>query len=39
MNNDLCVKTEDGILNIRVGAIIMRDDEFLMVENERDEHM
>lgn len=39
MNNDLCVKTEGGILNIRVGAIIMRDDEFLMVENERDEHM
>ena len=39
MNNDLCVKTEDGILNIRVGAIIMRDDEFLMVEYERDEHM
>ncbi|MBR3988020.1 MAG: NUDIX domain-containing protein [Clostridia bacterium] len=39
MNNDLCVKVEGGILNIRVGAIIMRDDEFLMVENERDEHM
>ncbi|MBQ8573164.1 MAG: NUDIX domain-containing protein [Ruminococcus sp.] len=39
MNNDLCVKTEDGILNIRVGAIIMRGDEFLMVENNRDEHM
>ncbi len=39
MNKDLCVKTEGGILNIRVGAIIMKDDEFLMVENERDEHM
>lgn len=39
MNKDLCVKTEGGILNIRVGAIIMKDDNFLMVENERDEHM
>ncbi len=39
MNKDLCVKTDDGILNIRVGAIIMRDEEFLMVKNERDEHM
>ncbi len=39
MNKDLCVKTEGGILNIRVGAIIMKDDKFLMVENERDEHM
>ncbi|MBQ7385297.1 MAG: NUDIX domain-containing protein [Ruminococcus sp.] len=39
MNTDLCVKTKGGILNIRVGAIIMRDDEFLMVENDRDEHM
>ena len=39
MNKDLCVKTEDGILNIRVGAIIMKNDKFLMVENDRDEHM
>ena len=39
MNNDLCVKTEGGILNIRVGAIIMRDDEFLMVENDLFDHM
>ncbi len=39
MNNDLCVKTEGGILNIRVGAIIIRNDEFLMVENDRDEHL
>lgn len=34
MNQDLCVKIEDGILNIRVGAIIMKDDKFLMVEND-----
>ncbi len=39
MNNDLCVKVEGGILNIRVGAIIMRDDEFLMVENDIFDHM
>ena len=39
MNNDLCVKTEGGILNIRVGAIIMKDDEFLMVENDIFDHM
>lgn len=39
MNQDLCVKLEDGILNIRVGAIIMKDDHFLMVENDRFDHM
>ena len=39
MNKDLCVKTEGGILNIRVGAIIMRDDKFLMVENDRFDHL
>ena len=39
MNNDLCVKTEGGILNIRVGAIIMKGDEFLMVENDIFDHM
>ncbi len=39
MNNDLCLKTEGGILNIRVGAIIMRDDEFLMVENDLFDHL
>lgn len=39
MKNDLTVKMEDGILNIRVGAIIMRDDKFLMVENDRFDHL
>ena len=39
MNHDLCVKMEDGILNIRVGAIIMKNDKFLMVENDRFDHM
>lgn len=39
MEHDLCIKMEDGILNIRVGAIIMKDDKFLMVENDRFDHM
>lgn len=39
MNNDLCVKVSEGILNIRVGAIIMKDGKFLMVENDRDDHI
>ena len=39
MTSDLCVKMEDGSLNIRVGAIIMKEDKFLMVENDRFDHM
>ena len=39
MNHDLCVKLPDGILNIRVGAIIMKEDKFLMVENDLFDHM
>lgn len=39
MKHDLCLKTEDGILNIRVGAIIMKNDKFLMVENDKFDHM
>ncbi len=39
MGSDLCVKIDDGILNIRVGAIIMKDDRFLMVENDMFDHM
>ena len=39
MKHDLCVKIEEGILNIRVGAIIMKDDRFLMVENDRFDHL
>lgn len=33
-NNDLSVKAGNGILNIRVGAIIMQGDKVLMVGNE-----
>ena len=35
MNKDMCVACDDGILNIRVGAIIMKDGKVLMVGNER----
>ena len=36
---DMCVPCDDGILNIRVGAIIMRDDKILMVGNDRDDYL
>ena len=39
MGNDLCLKTEDGILNIRVGAIIMKGNKFLMAGNDRFDHL
>lgn len=35
MNRDMCVPCDDGILNIRVGAIIMKGGKVLMVGNER----
>ena len=35
MNKDMCIACDDGILNIRVGAIIMKDGKILMVGNER----
>lgn len=36
---DMCVPCDDGILNIRVGAVIMRDDKILMVGNDRNDYM
>ena len=36
MNKDMYVACDDGILNIRVGAIIMKDGKILMVGNDRD---
>ncbi len=39
MNKDMCVPCEDGIINIRVGAIIMRDGKILMVGNERADYV
>lgn len=37
-NTDLTVKVGDGILNIRVGAIIMKNNKILMVGNERSDY-
>ncbi len=39
MNKDMCVACDDGILNIRVGAIIMKDGKVLMVGNERADYL
>ena len=36
MNKDMCVVCGDGFLNIRAGAIIMKDGKLLMVSNDRD---
>ena len=35
----MCVPCDDGILNIRVGAIIMKDGKILMVGNERSNYL
>ena len=35
----MCVTCDDGILNIRVGAIIMKDNKILMVGNERSNYL
>ena len=35
MGKDMCVVCDDGILNIRAGAIIMKDGKLLMVGNDR----
>ena len=39
MNKDMCVACDNGILNIRVGAIIMKDGKILMVSNERVDYL
>jgi len=39
MNKDMCVPCDDGILNVRVGAIIMKDGKILMVGNERNDYL
>lgn len=39
MKRDMCVPCDDGILNIRVGAIIMKDSKILMVGNERSNYL
>lgn len=39
MGSDCTVKIDDGLINIRVGAIIMKDNKFLMVGNDRQEYL
>ena len=39
MNKDMCVACDDGILNIRVGAIIMKDSKMLMIGNEKVDYL
>lgn len=39
MNKDMCVACDNGILNIRVGAIIMKDGKILMAGNERVDYL
>ena len=39
MNNDICVPCGDGIINVRVGAIIIKDGKVLMVGNERNDYL
>ena len=39
MNKDMCVACDDGILNIRAGAIIIKDGKLLMVGNNRDNYL
>ena len=35
---DLCVRCGEGVINIRVGAIILKDGKILMVKNHRDDY-
>ena len=39
MNRDMCVACEDGILNVRVGAMIIKDGKILMVGNSRSDYL
>lgn len=39
MNKDMCVPCDDGILNIRVGAIIIKNEKILMVGNDKVDYL
>ena len=39
MAKDMTVPCDDGLINIRVGAIILKDGKFLMVGNERSDYL
>ena len=38
MNKDMCVRCDEGVINIRVGAIIIKDNKVLMVKNNKDNY-
>ncbi|MBQ1735833.1 MAG: NUDIX domain-containing protein, partial [Lachnospiraceae bacterium] len=38
MNKDICVRCGEGVVNIRVGAIIIKENKVLMVKNNRDDY-
>ena len=39
MNSDLCIPFHEGLVNLRVGAIIQKDGKLLMVGNERADYL
>ncbi|MDE6411391.1 MAG: NUDIX domain-containing protein [Clostridia bacterium] len=39
MNGDMTAACENGLLNVRVGAIILQNGKFLMVGNERNDYL
>lgn len=39
MASDCTVAIDNGYINLRVGAIIMKDDKFLMVGNQKDDYL
>ncbi|MBO4399496.1 MAG: NUDIX domain-containing protein [Lachnospiraceae bacterium] len=39
MGKDMTVPCGDGVINIRVGAIILKDGKFLMVKNDREDYL
>lgn len=39
MCKDMTVPCDKGLINVRVGAIIIKDDKFLMVENEKNNYL
>ncbi|MBQ9375363.1 MAG: NUDIX domain-containing protein [Ruminococcus sp.] len=39
MAKDMCVPCESGLINLRVGAIIIKDGKLLMVENKRSPYL
>lgn len=39
MGRDITLKCDDGYINIRVGAIIMKDNRFLMTGNKREDYL